>query len=70
MMLMMKLQISKKMRSLNNVFQTAADHFPDVSNMVVSGFGIVTEILKMHRSLLNIIMHQSISTYKIIIGNY
>lgn len=68
--MMKELQIAKKSQPLKFVFQTALDHFPDVSNMVLSGVGIVTEILKMHRSLLNIIMHQSISTYKIIIGNY
>ncbi|KAF5053366.1 hypothetical protein DSECCO2_399110 [anaerobic digester metagenome] len=48
MLLMMKLQISKKTRSLNNVFQTAADHFPDVSNMVVSSYERVIAIRKSH----------------------
>ncbi|HCB63035.1 MAG TPA: hypothetical protein DEP77_13975 [Bacteroidales bacterium] len=43
-----KLQITEKSRSLKNAFQTAPDHFPDVSNMVVRGSGSVVEIWKIY----------------------
>lgn len=42
---MIKFQIVKKMRSLKTLSQTFADHFPDVSNMVVRGSVCVKTIL-------------------------